>query len=286
MKRSMLIIFIFLAAFTSCTKKTEFSTNFDNTNDRVWVGKDFWSIPLEDWKVENGRLHCVGTVPQSRVNLLTNVLSSNAGDFEASVKINLTNEGSIPGSAGLLVGLHDEEDSDVRALCYFGKGVNAGISLQGFAFLNDERAELPEDFDFSEVSITVTGNNSHLKMKVADKNGVSPDELSLDVEGIQGLVAVANNIILGGNEKPGNSLFSFDELKLSGSKVIAQPENAFGPVLWTMHTLSKNTVKMMAFLPPVGKNDNQEVSLQLKENGDWKTIATKSDRIRFAHDRF
>jgi alkaline phosphatase D len=276
MKRSMLIIFIFLAAFTSCTKKTEFSTNFDNTNDRVWVGKDFWSIPLEDWKVENGRLHCVGTVPQSRVNLLTNVLSSNAGDFEASVKINLTNEGSIPGSAGLLVGLHDEEDSDVRALCYFGKGVNAGISLQGFAFLNDKRAELPEDFDFSEVLITVSGNNSHLKMKVADKNGVSPDELSLDVEGIQGLVAVANNIILGGNEKPGNSLFSFDELKLSGSKVIAQPENAFGPVLWTMHTLSKNTVKMMAFLPPVGKNDNQEVSLQLKENGDWKTIATKS----------
>ncbi|WP_372947288.1 alkaline phosphatase D family protein [Mariniphaga sp.] len=275
MKRSTLIIFIVLTIFTSCTKKAEFTANFDNTHNRIWVGKDFWSIPLEDWKVENGQLHCVGTVPNSRVNLLTQVLSPEAGEFEASVKIGLKEESNVPGSAGLLVGLYDEEDSDVRALCYFGKGVNAGVSLQGFAFLNDERAELPEDFDFSEVSITVSGNDSHLKMKVTDKTGKSPDELSLKVEGIQGLVAVANNIILGGNEKPGNSLFSFDELKLSGSKVIAQTENAFGPVLWTMQTLSKGTVKMMALLPPIGENDNQEVSLQLNENGNWNTVANE-----------
>jgi alkaline phosphatase D len=239
-------------------------------------GKDFWSVPLEDWKVENGVLHCIGDVPQSRVNLLTHVLSADAGNFEVSVKISLTNQGNVPGSAGLLVGLHDDEDSDVRAFCYFGKGVHAGVSLQGFVFLNDERANLPEDFDFSEVTITVSGNNNRLKMKVADKNGKSPEELSMDIEGIQGLVALANNIILGGNEKPGNSQFSFDDLKLSGSKVTAQPDNAFGPVLWTMHTLSKGTVKIMALLPPVGENDNQDVSLQLKENGDWKTIATKT----------
>jgi alkaline phosphatase D len=54
-----------------------------------------------------------------------------------------------------------------------------------------------------------------------------------------------------------------------------QPDNAFGPVLWTMHTLSKGTVKMMALLPPIGENDNQEVSLQLNENGNWNTVATK-----------
>ncbi len=277
MKLSLLTVIAAILLFaTSCTQKTEFSANFDNTNDRIWVGKDFWSIPMEDWKVENGRLHCVGIVPQSRVNLLTQVLSPDAGEFEASVKINLTDEGNIPGSAGLLVGLHDEEDSDVRALCYFGKGAQAGVSLQGFAFLNDERADLPENFDFSEVQITVSGNNNNLKMEVTDQNGNGPEELSIKVNDIQGLIAVANNIVLGGNEKPGNSQFSFDDLKLSGSKVTAQPENTFGPVLWTMHTLSKETVKMMALLPPVGESDNQEVSLQLKENEAWKTVATKT----------
>lgn len=275
MKRSTLILFVLLAVVTSCTQKTEFTASFDNTHDRVWVGKDFWSVPLEDWKVDDGQLHCMGTVPQSRVNLLTRVLSPETGDFETSVKISLKEEGNVPGSAGLLVGLYDEEDPDVRAACYFGKGVNAGVSLQGFAFLNDKRVELPEGFDFSEVSVTVSGNDNLLKMKVADKNGKSPEELALNVEGIQGLVAVANNIILGGNEKPGNSLFSFDDLKLSGSKVIEKSDNAFGPVLWTMHTLSKGTVKMMALLPPIGENDNQQVSLQLNENGNWKTVTTE-----------
>jgi len=90
-----------------------------------------------------------------------------------------------------------------------------------------------------------------------------------------GLVAVANNLNSGGDERLGNSKFSFDDLLLSGSKVIAQPENAFGPVFWTMHTLSQGTVKMMALLPPIGNNDNQEVSLQLNENGIWKTVATE-----------
>jgi len=49
------IMFLLAAAF-SCTKKTEFQAHFDNTHDRIWVGKDFWSIPLEDWKVEDGNL--------------------------------------------------------------------------------------------------------------------------------------------------------------------------------------------------------------------------------------
>lgn len=275
MKRITFFFFLFGMAITSCTHQPEFTADFDNTHDRVWVGKDFWSVPLEDWKVENGRLHCTGTVPQSRVPLLTHVLSAGAGEFEVSVKIGLDREGKIPGSAGLLIGLHDEEDADVRALCYYGKGVHAGVSLQGFAFLMNERAELPEDFDFSEVSVTVVGNDNHLKLKVTDKNGQGPEELVLNMDGIQGLVAVANNILLGGNEKPGNSQFHFDELKLSGTKVSVHPDHAFGPVLWTMYTLSKGTVKLMALLPPVGKDDNQEVSLQLNENGVWNTVATE-----------
>ncbi|SHF54393.1 PhoD-like phosphatase [Mariniphaga anaerophila] len=275
MKASTLAISFFLLAFISCTKHPGFLADFDNTNDRVWVGKNFWSVPLEDWKVENGKLHCTGSVPRSRVNLLTQVLQPGDGNFKASVKISLTQKGDVPGSAGLLLGLYDEEDPDVRAACYFGKGINAGVSLQGFAFLKDERAELPENFDFSEVTLTVFGNNHQLKMKVADKNGIGPEELSCNVEGIRGLIAVANNMVLGDNKKPGNSHFSFDNLALSGSKVAKQPENAFGPVLWAMHTLSKNTVKLMALLPPVGEQDNQEVSLQLNKNGKWETVATE-----------
>lgn len=192
-----------------------------------------------------------------------------------SVLVGLTSRGDEPGSAGLLVGIHDDEDPSVQSVCYFGSGVNAGVSLQGFAFVKDERVDLPEGFDYSEFRISIEGNDSHLTMKVTDRNGVGPGKFSTDVDGIRGLVAVANNLDLGGNEKTGNSTFSFDDFRLSGSKVSEKPDNAFGPVLWTMYTLSKGTVKLMALLPPVGEADNQDVSLQLNENGTWKTVSAE-----------
>lgn len=275
MKYPEIIIIIFLFIAASCNQKNQFKIDFDNTNDRVWVGKDFWSIPIEDWKVEDGKLHCVGQVPNSRVNLLTHIISPDAGDFRVSAKIMLNKKGNVPGSAGFLLGAHDKEDPDVRAACYFGGGVKAGVSLNGTAFLKDVKADLPEGFDFSEFNITVNGSNSSLKMSITDKEGVQVEELSCDIDGIQGLVALANNMNLGENEKPGKSNFSFDDLELSGSKIVEKPENTFGPVLWTMYTLSKKTVKLMALLPPVGKDDNQSVRLQLKKGEEWETVATK-----------
>jgi alkaline phosphatase D len=89
MKAQVVISLLFMLSITSCNNNIDFFDNFNNTNDRIWIGKNFWSIPLEDWKVEDGRLHCNGVVPQSRVNLLTHVLSEGAGEFEASVIISL-----------------------------------------------------------------------------------------------------------------------------------------------------------------------------------------------------
>lgn len=269
-------IFILLISFTSCTQKPGFFSDFDNVSDRIWVGRDFWSIPLEDWRIEDGRLHCEGIIPNSRVNLLTYILSPDKGNFKASARIMLEDKGEVPGSAGMILGIFDREDPDVRAACYFGEGINAGISLNGFAFLKDKQAPLPPDFDFSEVQMVVTGNNNNLKMSITDKNGKSPDEISCPIEEIKGIVALANNIRPGDNIKPGNSKFIFDDIKLSGSKVQYKPENTFGPVLWTMYTLSKKTVKLMALLPPLGKADNQQVSLQLQKNDTWETVETKS----------
>ena len=108
-----ILFFILLILAVSCSlDKNSFIADFDNINDRIWVGKDFWSVPLEDWKVSNGELNCIGVVPESRVNLLTHVLSAGNGNFDVSVKIKLAEKGDVPGSAGLLIGMHDQEDPD------------------------------------------------------------------------------------------------------------------------------------------------------------------------------
>lgn len=276
MKAHVVISILILLSITSCINQTNYFENFNNTNDRVWIGKDFWSIPMEDWKVEGGKLHCSGHVPQARLNVLTHVLSPGAGDFEASVIISLTDRNNVPGSAGFLVGLKDEEDPDVRAACYFGEGIPAGVSVKGYAFLLDEKIDLPEKFDFEEFNITIKGNNKRLKMEVTDKNGLRVKDLSVNIEDVDGLIAIATNLHTGSNEKPGNSNFTFDNLKLTGTKVEEKEENAFGPVLWTMYTLNRDNVKLMALLPPLGENDNKEVTLELKQGLGWKHIATES----------
>ncbi len=223
-KISLLFLLVFILGLASCTQKGKYVATFDNTHDRIWVGKDFWSIPLEDWKVENGRLHCTGTVPNSRVNLLTHVLSPEAGNFEFSASVDLAEKGDVPGSAGFLIGVHDEEDPDIRAACYHGEGIKAGVSMNGFAFLNEERVKLSEGFDFSTFRILVQGNNNRLTMEVKDEDGAEIAELTCPVEGVRGLVAVANNLRLGEGEKPGDARFIFDDLSFSGSKVIHKPE--------------------------------------------------------------
>jgi alkaline phosphatase D len=276
MKAQVVISLLFLLSITSCNNQSDFFDNFNSTNDRIWIGKDFWSIPLEDWKVEDGKLHCNGIVPQSRVNLLTHVLSEGSGEYEASVIISLVETGKIPGSAGFLIGLKDEEDPDVRAACYFGKGIPAGVSAKGYAFLKDKKVELPAKFDFEEFNITIKGSDSRMKMEITDKNGLRVKDISATTDNLSGLIAIAANIFTGDNEPPGNSSFTFDNLKLAGSKVIYKPANAFGPVLWSMYTLNKNQVKLMALLPPLGEEDNKQVSLYLKQGLSWRQVATEN----------
>ena len=276
MKAQVVIFLVILLSITSCTNQTIFFENFNNTNDRIWIGKDYWAIPLEDWKVEDGKLHCAGHEPQARVNLLTHVLSESEGEFEASVIISLTGKGSQPGSAGFLIGIEDEEDPDVRAACYFGKGIAAGVSEKGYAFLMDKKIDLPEKFDFDEFNITLKGSDKRMKMEITDKNGLRVKDLSVNTQQIRGLVAIAANLITGENEKPGNSNFSFDNLKLAGSKVEKRSENAFGPILWTMYTLNNNQVKLMALLPPLGENDNKEVHLELRQGFTWRQVASET----------
>lgn len=276
MKHFGIFIIAVLLFATSCTQKTEFIADFNNTNNRIWVGKDFWSVPLEDWKVEDGTLYCIGQVPNSRVNILTHVISPDLGEYQISAKIRLTDKGSVPGSAGILVGMDDKEDPDVRAACYFGGGVKAGVSLNGFAFLDEQHMELPKGFSFDEFEIKLTGSNRNLKMDIKDKNGLTVKELICDGEKIKGLVAVATNMLEEDFQKPGNSHFGFDDIKLTGSKIVVVQENSFGPILWTMYTLSKETVKLMALLPPVGPDDNHEISLQLKKEDNWETVSTST----------
>lgn len=260
--------------FSCQTKENKEVFNFDTTNNRIWIGQDFWSVPMEDWRVENGRIECIADRGNSRVNMLTQHLSGK-GDLKLSVKTGILKNKNGKGTVGFTIGLQDNTDNDVRSLCYFGKGTQVGVDLSGKLFIGDETTDLPEGFDYSAIQLHVDAKNieteSWLKLTAIDKNGLQQTLEATKEIPLRGIFTLANN-------HPGKTkahgTFWFDDLSVSGTMVEHQPENSFGPMLWSMYTLSRQQMKLTVQMPPIGENDEQNIELQLKEGQKWKTTAT------------
>lgn len=274
-KRYSLLFAALIFVFFACSQKQfiEFSTDFNNTYNRVWIGQDFWSIPLEDWRIQDGRLENVGNRFNMRVNLLTCMLSTGPGSAEISVRLGVLGENGGDGTAGIRLGIIDKEESDPRAACYFGTGLDIGVNTNGWLFAGDSSKALPDTFDYKEMTMSLRlspeGSGSVLRVRVVDKAG-NGSQLELNVRKISGLLALVNQFYRTENEKIVH--FWFDDLKISGTKLKMQPENAFGPILWAMYTQSRGTVKLTAQMPPLGDNDNHKVVLELKKKSYWEKL--------------
>ncbi|MDX1766882.1 MAG: hypothetical protein R3294_02450 [Arenibacter troitsensis] len=141
------------------SSKNSIAFNFESLNDRVWIGKDFWSIPMEDWEIGNKRLEFKGTMRNARLHLLTYVLKKDKGDFRIQSRIGLLNNNSDKGSVGFSIGIKDTTDpNSVKAACYFGKGLSTGISLEGKLFVADKEAQLPQNFNFNDFTLEFMGS--------------------------------------------------------------------------------------------------------------------------------
>ena len=271
-----LLLLIFLFVFFSCSIKNEkFSADFNEVNDRVWIGQDFWAIPMEDWQVNKGRIECIGERKNMRVNVLSHIISDKNGRTNMSVRMGLLNEGSVISSSGFRIGINDPEDDDVKPACYFGNGTNAGIRTDKQLFIEQKTISLPNEFDLKDFVLSleykcIGSRFPILTLSAKDKDG-NTASIEQECERLQGLIAIVNHYTKPENFKDAPR-FWFDDLKISGSNVLHQPQNNFGPILWSMYTLSRNTVKLTVQMPPLGKADNNKVSLLLDKEGSWEII--------------
>ncbi|RPJ79058.1 MAG: hypothetical protein EHJ94_08585, partial [Deltaproteobacteria bacterium] len=101
--------------------------DFNSLNDRIWVGEDFWTVPLEDWSVANGRLEFNGAGQQNTCSILPYLICDTGKPFKISVDMGLIEMGDSNGSSGLIIGSLASEEDDIRAAVYFGTGINIGI---------------------------------------------------------------------------------------------------------------------------------------------------------------
>lgn len=273
----------------------EYRSQWGNVHDRIWIGPACWPNPMEDWRIQDGRLECTGSGADRNVHLLTHQLADKAGGFSMSVRLG-TNKQTSQGSAGFRVGIHDDIN-DYRGNVLWGKGIDAGITLDGRLLIAKKKKALDAPmFDDVTLMLTATPEGGRTRLSLtalATQTGRKLGQLTETVatDELIGNVALVNNF----SERDG-SLFWFADWRVKGERFVVDEGRVFGPILWSMYTLSDSrgpqghVMKMTAMMPPLGEKDNRQVELLVKKEGQWKSAgkaeidpAARTATFRQAH---
>jgi hypothetical protein len=101
---------------------------------------------------------------------------------------------------------------------------------------------------------------------------------AVPVEKIAGNVAIVNNFDPRIRKGTG-ARYRFSDWRVTGDAFTVTPAQKFGPILWSMYTLSDSRgpegfmLKISALTGPLGERDNKTVELQIQQDGAWKPLA-------------
>ena len=74
--------------FISCSEfknAGQFQSQFPGSAERIWIGPEYWTNPMQDWKLENGKMICTVLGRDRNVHLLTRKIDEQTGSFKMSV---------------------------------------------------------------------------------------------------------------------------------------------------------------------------------------------------------
>ena len=277
-----LIYLAFFSLLTGCMpspgEKLLLSPN-SLTNDRTWVGPDFWANRLQDWKLTDrmATLDAPGLdKPLRTLHVLTHRLSNRPEAFRTRVAIHIPEASNDEASAGFLVGGGATLDYRAAALIHHspgpGAGYYAGRDAQGSLFLKNlhtgaQVGQLDSALPPTEGPITLTlegtpvedGYALHLSTVEFPDYALSATLSDVTLEGSIALVAEF-------------APYGFQDLLLEGAKLDAFPDRNAGPVLGTQYTLHDNILKLTAQFMPVGTEDPQTATLEILRAGSWEAV--------------
>lgn len=296
----ILVAFLSLAA-AARGGGADFASAWAPEAERIWLGPEYWANRLQDWRAANGRIECTTSGGDRNVHLLTRELGPGKGDLKMSVRLGRLGEGKLaPGWAGFRVGIKAAAFDDYRSRVSRGAGLNAGITTDGQLFIfAPERAKQgnPLPLDALELRLEAQPKEAAYALTLSAHEPQTGAELARVSQDIMPEATLVGGLALvcdhrpslavppdkkakgprpkaGGRQAPGGNVrFWFRDWRLSGSKLEAHDDRAFGPILWAQHTLSNGVLKMTAMMPPIGEKDAQTVRLQVKKGDEWATVA-------------
>jgi phosphodiesterase/alkaline phosphatase D-like protein len=278
----------FLCSFSLWAAAPPFQSNWPAPLSRPWPGPEYWSNPLQDWRIAGGRLENIAPGGDRNLYLLTRQIERARGTIEMSVRLGQLDAARIKeGFAGFRIGIrgsfNDYRDSAVR-----GYGMNIGVTGDGRLFIGritDNAPRIATPVQDVELRFRAAPAAAAYTMSLAafDSSGKELGQVARDgvnprwLPGGLALVSHSGHV----PETPesdaeeanwadkrytvrgGDVRFWFKDWKVSGSKLSAHPDRAFGPILFTMHTLNRGVLKLMAQMAPV-EMPTDEVQLQVR----------------------
>jgi alkaline phosphatase D len=254
-----------------------------NTNDRVWLGEQFWANPMEDWRVVNGAAECQTGGGDRNIHLITQQLTNIAGSFTMAVQISRVESGDRDSEAGFRIGIHSELNEH-RSNCFAKNGIDAGIA-SGHLVIGRKKTPLSRPIDLTDIRLELSGSASGAKYVLVLTASTAAGELvgevraSVPARNIPGNVALVSNFDASLRKMQG-SRYRFSDWTVSGDAFTNSPEQKFGPILWSMYSLSDSrsddgfVMKISALTGPLGENDNKTISLQIEQDGQWQAMGT------------
>lgn len=253
------------------------------THDRVWLGGHFWANPMEDWRIVDGAAECKTRGGDRQIQLLTHQLTDAKAKLQMSVVVERAESTKVDGGAGFRVGIRSEIN-EYRSNLFAKTGVNAGV-INGELKIGRKGKMLPDDIGDRFV-LTLTGGPSgkqyELVLTVSNKEGnvIETVRQSVNPEKVLGNIAVVSNLEFAQNKR--GSRYRFSEWSVSGDAFTITESQQFGPILWSMYSLSDSrsdegfVMKISALTGPLGEKDNQDVELQIEKDGKWKSLGKAS----------
>ncbi len=257
--------------------------NWGRTHDRVWLGGEVWANPMEDWRVADGWAECQNHGGNRNIHSITRRIDNTDGRFEMSVEVARPDGLADDGGAGFRIGVRADIDEH-RANCFARDGINAGI-VGDELIIGEARQRLTKQVGKDGVLLRLTGKPNagsyELTLSAASAANESLGTLTADVprESVVGNVAVVSQYT-GQKKRVGKRGYRFRNWRLGGDAVVVRPERQFGPILWSMYSLSDSrsdegfVLKISALTGPMGEQDSHEVQFQVERNGAWESLGT------------
>ena len=274
-----------------------FQSEWAETLHRPWPGPEYWANPMQDWHLSEGRLECHSPGGDRNVVLLTREVSARDGDLELDVRMGKIGDAApTEGFAGFRIGIQ-QPLGDYRATALYGRGMNAGVDADGRLFIGTVESSAARVSLNSELHLQLRAQRSAsgyaVVLRATSVHGGHSAEVTknVPVEWLTGGVAlvcssgpvhatpapfpdVKDFSFYPSHQQGGGTMrFWFKDWTIGGSKVDVHDERAYGPILFTLYTVSRGVLKLSAQFPALG-NDAGVAALEIKRNGAWQQVAT------------